>query len=260
MNRSLVVGLLSATMLVSAAAPSLSERLASNPLQDGQRVVRVMANDVRAGDERVHLAQANFDRPGHDARPKHSRHGERADRRDRDHDNERRTERAGPRRSGHETHQPGLRLAASLAAAETYVGITSAQLDSWRAYTTALIDLLDRPERENGPDRQRGEIPAGPPPTVDGTPSEQADVPLFAERLADIAIERGERAEALKVAISALRGDLEPDQIGRLRDAERSLLPSPEPRGPERPDQRRGDPREHLRGETPPPRPSPQAE
>jgi hypothetical protein len=253
MNRSLIVGLLSATMLVSAAAPSLSERLTSNPLQEEQKVVRVMAQHKDAGNGLVHLAQANVERGDRDIGAKRPHDRERADLRGHDREGDRRPDRAGPDGPAHGSLQPGLHLAARLSAAETYVGITSAQLDVWRTYSAALIDLLDHPERDRGPDGPRRERPAGPPP-ADGAPAQPAtaqpaNAPFFTERLAALAIKRGEKAETLKTAISALRAALTPEQTGRLLEAERSLLPPPGPDGPrghvndraDRPERPRGD-------------------
>lgn len=130
-----------------------------------------------------------------------------------------------------------LDLAGKLAAAETYVGITGEQENAWRTYSAALIDLLDRPapEQENrGPDQRR----AAPGTAVDG-PEGSRPPRLFAEGLADHAIERGEKAKALKAAVEALRSSLSEEQLARLARAEREFAPGP--LGPEGgPDGRHG--------------------
>lgn len=136
----------------------------------------------------------------------------------------------------HRPDGPALHLAARLAAAEIYVGVTSTQLDVWRAYTTALIGLVGRPEFDRGTDAPRGAQPESPPrEQADGAASGEA--PLFTERLAEQVIERGEEANALKAASAALRWTLTPEQIARLREAELSFFPPPHP---ERPDRARG--------------------
>jgi hypothetical protein len=206
MKRSSFVGLLSATILVSTAAPSLSGMLNSSPLPDGRSIVRLMAQHEGAASEPVLLAQADFDGEdvNHEARE------------------------IGPPDIVHGAPKPGFHLAAKLAAAETYVGITSAQLDAWRAYTAALIELVERPELDRGPGGPRRGRPDGPAP-AQSAGSPPAVAPLFTERLVDRAIERGKKAETLKAAIAALRPVLTPEQNAKLRDAERSFLPPPGP-------------------------------
>jgi hypothetical protein len=124
-----------------------------------------------------------------------------------------------------------LRLAARLAAAEIYVGVTSTQLDVWRAYTSALIGLVGRPEFDRRTDAPQGAQPEGPPrEQADGAASSEA--PLFSERLAERVIERGAEANALKAASAALRWTLTPDQIARLRAAELGFFQPSHPEGP----------------------------
>lgn len=209
MKRSPFAGLLSAAILVSTAVPSLSEALSSNPMPDGRSIVRVMALYDGAESEALLVAQADFADDGRDVGPP--------------------DEIAPPdHRPGHRhgAFGPALHLAARLAAAETYIGVTSAQLDAWRTYAATLIDLVDRPTFDREPDGPRRERPDGLPP-AEGSPRQPADAPLFTERLADRAIERGEKANALKAAAAALRTALAPEQIAKLRDAERSFLPPP---------------------------------
>jgi len=217
MTRTSLMGLLPAAILAALATPSFSEALPSNPVPHARPLVRVMAQDGRPDGEAasVLLAQADFNRQGPEAGP---------------------SDESGPPHIAHAPFGPELRLAASLAAAETYVGITSAQLDAWRAYSVALIDLVEPPKPDHGageprgerPDGARGERPDGPP-TADG--SQPSDGPLLAEHLADQAIERGEKANSLKTALAALRGVLAPEQIMKLRASERFLLPPPGPVG-----------------------------
>lgn len=218
MKRSSFVGLLSGTLLVSTAVPSFSAAFVSVTMPDGRPLVRVTAENDGSGAPLdgdptafLLLAQADIQGENEDVGP---------------------PENIGPPDIPHGASGPALHIAARLAAAETYVGITSGQLDAWRAYASALIGLVDgpKPERDrNGPrrhrpDHQRGERADGAPP-AEGVRSEPADRPLLTERLADGAIDRGEKAEALKAAIAALRTTLTPDQTARLRDAERSFLP-----------------------------------
>lgn len=216
----MVLGLLTVGGLASTAAPALSET--SIRTQAEWSPVRLLDGPVDGRGAPVRLAQAEYDR------------GDRGPRRASD----RGKDRAGPRdearkmgrmgRHGHARHrQPlGLRIAERLAQTETYVGITSAQLDLWRAYSTALIDFFERPARDRGPGGPRPS--AAPPPAAQGeagaAPAEAAPV-LFAERLADRAIERAERATALKTALDALRAELSPEQLDRLARAERAFDP-----------------------------------
>lgn len=144
----------------------------------------------------------------------------------------------------HMAHRPNgaaLHLAARLAAAEIYVGVTSTQLDVWRAYTTALIGFVGRPEFDRRTDAPLGAQPeSAPREQADGASS--AEAPLFTERLAERVIERGAEANALKAASAALRWTLTPEQIARLREAELSFFQPPRPEGPgsERPDRLHG--------------------
>jgi hypothetical protein len=107
----------------------------------------------------------------------------------------------------------GFELASRLAAAETYIGVRSGQLDAWRGYTAALIDFLDRPA-------------VGPGPQA---PAPDAAGKLFAEGLAERAVAEGDKARALQQAIGALRAALDPAQLERLGNADALLLPPPLP-------------------------------
>jgi len=108
-----------------------------------------------------------------------------------------------------------LRLAERLAAAETLIGIKSYQLDAWRDYTSALIDLFAPP-------------PAPPMPA----PADAGGDRAFAhqEQIARRMKERAAKAETLLEAITALRAKLSPQQLDRL--ATISLFPHPPMRGP----------------------------
>jgi hypothetical protein len=134
----------------------------------------------------------------------------------------------------HRRQSFGLKIAARLAQTETYVGITSAQLDVWRAYTSALIDFFERPARDRGPG---GPAVAPPPAQGEAGPAPADTAPaLFAERLADRAIARAEKARALKTALDALRAQLTPEQLDRLVKAERAFRPHQRPHGSDRND------------------------
>ncbi|KAA1180439.1 hypothetical protein FP026_16555 [Rhizobium tropici] len=117
---------------------------------------------------------------------------------------------------------PTLELAGKLSAMETLIGIRSAQLDAWRDYTNALTDFLAFPKHQ----------PPGPPPANGDTTRQldrEADKPteLFGERLADGALDRVAKATALKDKATALQKVLTADQLAKLEDAERFLIPGP---------------------------------
>ncbi|MGQ2906061.1 MAG: hypothetical protein ACT6RL_19910 [Neoaquamicrobium sediminum] len=137
-------------------------------------------------------------------------------------------------RSRH-AHPPapiGLDVAARLSVLETYVGITADQQEAWRFYTSSVIALFDRPipmEPQGGP---MAEDEGGKPQQPNGVPG---NVPLFSERLAQVMIERGEKAQALRDAIANLRDALDEEQLARLGADERAFAPPPMPSGPVRP-------------------------
>ena len=116
----------------------------------------------------------------------------------------------GERRMGPEFD---MRLAARLAAAETLIGIRSEQLDAWRDYTSALIDLL--------------QPPAPPPPLPPGDEAGKA----FArqEQMARRIMERAAKADTLLKAIAALREKLTDAQLAALGRID--LAPPPMARG-----------------------------
>jgi len=122
----------------------------------------------------------------------------------------------------HHGPDPALELAGKLSAMETLIGIHSAQLDAWRDYTSALSDFLAFPKHR----------PPGPPLPDDAAASQtdqDADKQkeLFGELVADHALDRAAKATILKGKAVALRNVLTADQLAKLEDAERSLVPGP---------------------------------
>lgn len=106
----------------------------------------------------------------------------------------------------------GLGLAADLVATQTYLGVTAAQQEAWRDYCLALIAFLE---------------PGFDTPPNPETP--QRLPPLRAERMAQAALKRADRAKALLLAATALRGSLDTEQLQRLTRVEGRLPPGPPP-------------------------------
>jgi hypothetical protein len=126
----------------------------------------------------------------------------------------------GPDERPHMRRMPGpdvLGLATKLSAAEIYLGVTPEQLGPWRAYTTALIDLVSPGPERNPPPPVAGESKAKPEPRVAG------------EELAGIIAQKAEKAKALQDAIAALKPKLSPQQVLKLAELERALMPPPPP-------------------------------
>lgn len=123
---------------------------------------------------------------------------------------------AGPR--GQEFR---MRIAERLSAAETLIGIRADQLDAWRSYTSALIDLFAPPAPPAPP--VGGLTPGGPAP---GGPDAGADR-AFAreERMAQRIKDRAAKADALIAAIATLKTKLTPDQLEKLGSI--TLMPRP---------------------------------
>lgn len=120
----------------------------------------------------------------------------------------------------HMRRMPGpdvLGLATKLSAAEIYLGVTPEQLGPWRAYTTALIDLVSP-----GPERN-------PPPPVQGEGKAKPEPRLAGEELAGIIAQKAEKAKALQDAVAALKPKLSPQQVLKLAELERALMPPPPP-------------------------------
>ncbi|KVK49654.1 hypothetical protein BCY90_22500 [Agrobacterium deltaense] len=120
----------------------------------------------------------------------------------------------------HMRRMPGpdvLGLATKLSAAEIYLGVTPEQLGPWRAYTTALIDLVSP-----GPERN-------PRPPVAGEGKARPEPRLAGEELAGIIAQKAERAKALQDAVAALKPKLSPQQVLKLAELERALMPPPPP-------------------------------
>lgn len=121
---------------------------------------------------------------------------------------------------------PTLELAGKLSAMETLIGIRSAQLDAWRDYTNALTDLLAFPQhRPSGPPTASDDAASQPDHDADDQAGNQKE--LIGERIADRVLDRAAKATVLKDKATALRNILTADQLAKLEDAERSLVPGP---------------------------------
>jgi hypothetical protein len=120
----------------------------------------------------------------------------------------------GMRPDGHRGG-PQIRLAAQLSAAETLIGVRSNQIDAWRDYTSALLDLVRPPE---------------PPKPGDGEP-DAAKAFAREERLAREITERAAKAATLTKTIEVLKTTLTSDQLEKLASVDLRLGP---PMGPHR--------------------------
>ncbi|GAC1045894.1 hypothetical protein thsrh120_58990 [Rhizobium sp. No.120] len=118
---------------------------------------------------------------------------------------------------------PTMMIAGKLSALETLIGVRGNQLDAWRDYTGALIDLLTPPRHESPEQPAADGVAAPPPPVAEG------QVLLFGEHLADHMLDRAAKAKVLKDKAAALRNVLSADQLAKLEDAERSLVAGPRP-------------------------------
>ena len=125
------------------------------------------------------------------------------------------------------------RLAQKLSALETEIGIRSNQLDTWRDFTDALLAVMAPPSRFSEPADTKADN----------------DQPFkLAQRLAENAIARGQKAETLMKAIEALRGTLSAEQLQKVASVEAKMRgkmhgphghrpgPGPDRGGPSGPD------------------------
>ncbi|KQT82180.1 hypothetical protein [Aurantimonas sp. Leaf443] len=157
------------------------------------------------------------------------------------------------------------KVAAALATLETGIGIRSDQMDAWRAFTGAAVAFAQASGPAGGmrPGMDRDARPASPPPAAGqtppapggampdeseaeaGAPDEAGGPTPFAmiDRMADGAIERGQKAQALKTALDQLRGALTPEQVETAQGLVRSMMhEAHQDRGD------RGGPGRHWRG------------
>ncbi|MFA5956999.1 hypothetical protein [Hyphomicrobium sp.] len=100
-------------------------------------------------------------------------------------------------------------VAALLAEAETEIGIRAEQLNEWRDFTDALLAITEPPQVP----KTESQSPSAEPPKSFA----------LAMQLADTAIERAQKADALKKAIEVLRAKLTPDQLSKVAAIEARL-------------------------------------
>lgn len=135
-------------------------------------------------------------------------------------------------------------MAERLATAETQIGIRSAQLDTWRDFTTAALAFASPPDMPRGP----GNGPHGGPPAAPGAGPEGGPGMGFGmgpgagdrlQRLAAFAADRAAKADALAKAATALDEVLTPEQKQIV--AEIDLMAPPHRPGHKPPHPRDGD-------------------
>lgn len=103
-----------------------------------------------------------------------------------------------------------LLAGAVLAAQETVLGIRPDQANAWRAYASALIDVI--------PDGRRAERWTAPGAATSAGPFD------LTQDVADAMIERAEKGRRLGEAIAALKPLLTPEQLERAQQMQARLL------------------------------------
>lgn len=215
-----------ATPVLPALAQESGAPMQPGMMQPGMMQPNMMQpNMMQPGMMQPNMMQSGMMQSGMQA----GMHGERdGDRMDRGyHHGERRDSDRGSRRWHGAVF--GERLAMRLAAAETAAGIKTAQLDAWRTFTAALVDLATPMPRggmmmgDESMMMEGEETDAGPagdeaqaPPATDQQPAgtdraAQGGFDMLDRMIARVEM-RGQKAEKLKAAKTAMEAVLEPGQ------------------------------------------------